>query len=252
MAELKADERLLISKAQDSLRIAEKQYIPKTLGFLNPYEKRLIQREVLPAAGMNMIFDGGYEQAERTMLVCYPEYCDFSQEEYLCLLKCQGRELSGLSHRDYLGSLMGLGITRENIGDILVTDDGGYIFVKQEMAEYILQNLTKIGRRGVHIEKCLPSNVTLPEREVKEVRGTVSSLRLDAVLSTAICLSRGKTADLIKAGLVEVNWENVQDVSAGVKEGDIISARGYGRMELSDIGGLTRKGRYSITVSRFI
>ena len=252
MAELKADEKLLISKAQDSLRISEKQYIPKTLGFLNPYEKRLIQREILPPVGMQMIFDGGHEQAERTMLVCYPEYCDFSRDEYMCLLKCTGRELAGLTHRDYLGSLMGLGITRENIGDILVTDEGGYIFVKQEMAEYILQNLTKIGRRGIHIERCSPSDVTLPEREVKEVKGTVSSLRLDAVLSTAICLSRGKTADLIRAGLVEVNWENVQDVSAGVKEGDIISARGYGRMELAEIGGLTRKGRYAITIARFI
>ena len=134
----------------------------------------------------------------------------------------------------------------------MVSDDKAYLFVKPEIKEYVLQNLSKIGRRGVTIKEVPLTEAVLPTREVKEVQGTVASLRLDAVIATAISIARGKSADFIQNGLVEVNWETVEDVSREVKEGDVFSVRGYGRMKLSRIGGLTRKGRYGITVLRYL
>ena len=133
-----SDDRLLISKAEDALKIAEKRYSAKTLGFLNPHQRNVICANVLPYSDMKMVFDGGYDEAERTMLVCFPEYIVPKREEYMALLECTGRDIGRLSHRDYLGSLMGLGIVRENIGDIMVSEEKTLLVVKRSSAEYIL------------------------------------------------------------------------------------------------------------------
>lgn len=247
-----SQEKLLVARGEDTLALAEKRCYVKTLGFLNPYEQQVLKRNLARISGMEIAFDGGHPEAERTMLVCYPDFLMPETSDYITLLECTGRDLAGLSHRDYLGSLMGLGIARENIGDILVSDERAYLFVKPEIAEYILQNLSKIGRRGVKIKEVPLSEAVLPKRDGKEVQGTVAGLRLDAVIATALSLARGKSADLIRNGLVEVNWETVEDVSREVKEGDVFSVRGHGRMKLSRIGGLTRKGRYGITIWRYL
>ncbi len=245
-------DKLLISKATDTLRIAENRYTPKTFGFLNPRERMVISQQIKPSMGMVSVFDGGYPDAERTMFVCYPEYCETDSSDYIALLEISGRDISKLSHRDYLGSLMGLGLTRENIGDILLLEDKTLVFVKKEIADYIIANISKIGNCGINITCVEVGEIEIPARAVKEIKGTVSALRLDSVVSVAIGVSRTKVADMIRAGIVTLNWETVQDVSASVSEGDMLSVRGYGRMELSEIGCMTRKNRYSIMVSRYI
>ena len=247
-----ADEKLLLSKAEDALRLAQKRYHVKTLGFLTPRERNFLEKHIFTPADLQLCFDGGYPDAERTLLVCMPEFMQPMQEEYLHVIECTGREIGALSHRDYLGSLMGLGIVRESIGDILVAEEKAYLFVKPEQSEYILQNLTKIGRCGIRLRLCGFEEVEIPQRATKDVETTVSGLRLDSVLSSAIGVSRGKSAEMIRAGMVTLNWEPMEDVSRTLKEGDTLSVRGYGRMTLSRVGGLTRKGRYSITVSRYI
>lgn len=232
--------------------MAEKRFYVKTLGFLNPHQRILIQKYVKAPAGMELVFDGGFPEAERTQMVCYPAFCLPEPREYLVLLECTGRELAELTHRDYLGSLMGLGIVRENIGDILVGEEKAFLFLKPEIADYVMQNLTKIGRRGIRLREVPVSAAELPERPVKEVTGTVAALRLDAVLAAGTGLARGKAAELIQSGQVAVNWEAVQEVSATVKEEDVISVRGFGRMKLKHIGGTTRKGRIGITIIRYV
>lgn len=247
-----SDDRLLISKAEDALKIAEKRYSAKTLGFLNPHQRNVICANVLPYSDMKMVFDGGYDEAERTMLVCFPEYIVPKREEYMALLECTGRDIGRLSHRDYLGSLMGLGIVRENIGDIMVSEEKTLLVVKRSSAEYILLNLKKIGSCGISIKECDFGETLIPKKPVRDISGTVSALRLDSVISMAVGVSRTKSAELIRSGLVTVNWETVDEVSVCLKEGDVFSVRGYGRMKLSNIGGITRKGRIAIVVSRYI
>ena len=245
------EDKLVLSRAEDALRIAERSYSVRAVGFLNPHQRSLIMKNIYPDADMKASFEGGFEDAERTMYVCRPEYAEADISDIIKVIRVWGRELGSLTHRDYLGSLMGLGITRENIGDILVSGNGAFIFVKAEIAEYIINNLDKIGRHGIKTELCDCSEAELPEPKTKEIKGTVSSLRLDAVLSLAAGISRSRALDMISQELVSLNWEVVSSPSHKVEEGDLISVRGTGRLRLKEVGGITRKGRIGITVLKY-
>lgn len=245
------EDKLILSRAEDAIGQAERNYIIKSMGFLNPHERSLISKNILPPPDITISFEGGYNDAERAMLVCYPEFLVPDKDEILSVIKITGRDLGTLTHRDYLGSIMGLGITRENIGDILVSQDGAFVFVRCEIADYIMNNLEKIGRRGIKTELCRCSDADIPEPKFKEINGTVSSLRLDAVVALAAGISRSKAAELIGQELISVNFETVTSVSAQVSEGDLISARGFGRTRLNRIGNITRKGRISVTLLRY-
>lgn len=245
------DDKLLIAKAEDAMRTADRSYIPSAVGFFNPRQRTLLKKSVFASADLRFEFMGGYPDAERTLGIFRPEYADFSIDEFISVIRIVGRDLDKLTHRDYLGSLMGLGIVRENIGDIIVVPDGAFIFVKAHISDYILQNLTKIGRMGIRCEVCLCSEAELPKPKIKEVRGTVASVRLDAVLAHTAAISRGRAVELIEKGLVCVNFEVVTSVSFRIKQGDLLSVRGIGRIRIAEIGGVTRKGRTGILAEKF-
>lgn len=245
------EDKLILSRAEDALRIAERSYSVRCVGFLNPHQRSLILKNILPGVDIRASFEGGYEDAERTVYVCRPEYIEADLSEIIKVIKISGRDVGALNHRDYLGSLMGLGITRENIGDILVSESGAFVFVRNDIADYIINNLDKIGRHGVKTELCECTEADIPEPKTKEIKGTVSSLRLDAVLSLAAGISRARAAEMISQELVSLNWETANSASQKVSEGDLISARGFGRVRLAEVGGITRKGRTGITVLKY-
>lgn len=245
------EDKLILSRAEDTIKIAERSYSTKYIGFLNPYQRSLILKNIYPSSDITATFEGGYPDAERTMYVCRPEYAEAELDNIIKVISVSGRDLSALTHRDYLGSLMGLGITRENIGDILVSDTGAVIFVKSDIADYIVNNLDKIGRHGVSVKACEFNEIDVSKPKTKEIRGTVSSLRLDAVLSLGGGISRGKAAEMIEREQISVNWAVVNSASRKMEEGDLISASGIGRMRVGTIGGLTRKGRIGITVLKY-
>ncbi len=245
------EDKLILSRAQDAVLSCERKYQIKTIGFFNPHQRVLIKKNIFPSVDVKVNFEGGYEDAERTLMVCVPEFTDVDIDEIIKVIKVSGRDVAALSHRDYLGSLMGLGITRENIGDIIVNDSGAYIFVKAEISEYITNNLDKIGRHGIKTSVCACKDVEVPKAKTIEIHGTVSSMRLDAVLSVAAGVSRSRAAELISSSLVSLNFEVCESVSSKIEEGDIISVRGIGRMRLERVGNQTRKGRTSITIARF-
>lgn len=251
MTPIDKDDKLIAARAEDALRIAEARYCVETVGFLNPRQRTLITKELRPLPEVSIEFFGGYPEAERTLLICKPEYVDFIPDDIISVIHITGRELKSLTHRDFLGSLMGLGIVRENIGDIVVGNGEAFIFVKNRIADYIIQNLTKIGRHGVHCSLCKCSEATLPPPSVREIHGTVSSMRLDAVLAFAAGISRSRAAELIAQGLVAVNFNITASVSANIGEGDLISARGIGRIKIGGISGPTRKGRLGITAFKY-
>ncbi len=245
------EEKLLLAKAEDAMKLSEKHYGVRTVGFLTPFQRCFLEKNFLPAPGTVASFDGGYPDAERTLLVCTPDGVFPQQEEYLAVLECSGKGLEGLTHRDYLGSLMALGVTRESIGDISVTAERAYLFVKPETAVYLLQNLTKIGGAGVRLRQVAGQEISVPKPACAEVQTTVASLRLDSVLSSAISVSRAKASEMIRAGLVAVNWEVKEDVSAQVREDDLLSVRGFGRCRIAEVGGITKKGRYRLKLERY-
>ena len=250
------EDKLIVKKALDTIAIAEKQYAVKSLGFLDPREEALINREIRGMVPADIVceFFGGTDEAERKMFICRPEYLETDYDEIITALEITGRDISSLSHRDYLGSLMGLGIKRENIGDIVPVSDENkcYIFLKPAMLNYVGENLTKIGRCGVRVSPRNLSEIQVPEKPVKPIAATVSSLRLDCLVSAATGLARGKAADIIKSERVKLNFEVTDGVSAALSEGDIISIRGFGRYRLSEIRGTTRKGRISVIIDKYI
>lgn len=250
---LNDDLKLLLSKADDAITISENKYMVKSVGFLTPSERVFIEKNCKKPIGGKLLFFGGYDEAERTLMLSVPEYIPEEEAKNEVAALCvTARNLNEMSHRDFLGSLMGLGIKREMVGDILVFEDRCVIFVRSEIKDYVLSNLEKIGRHGIKISLCSIEELSIPQKKTEEISGTVANLRLDCVLSLALKTSRSRGAEIIALGGVSVNWEETENVSKALSEGDIISVKGYGRFKLSRIGNLTRKGRYGIVVEKYI
>ena len=151
-----------------------------------------------------------------------------------------------LTHRDFLGSLMGSGIKRETVGDIYVAGGSCDFLVLREILPYVLQNLTSAGRTKLSLQEISLADIQLPQQAVKTVRDTVPSLRLDGIISSGFSISRGKAADYVSAGKAELNYLPCMKGDKQVSEGDLVSVRGLGKLRLEKVGGNTKKGRISI------
>ena len=151
-----------------------------------------------------------------------------------------------------LGSLLGLGIKRQKIGDIIVKEDKCDILLHKDVESYVLMNLFKVGKEKVRVNSIDLKDVIEPEIKYKDIFSTVASLRVDSVAAAGFGISRTKASELIKSGLLQINWEYTEDPSSEVKEGDVISLRGFGRIRLEEVRGNTKKGRISIHILRFI
>lgn len=200
---------------------------------------------------------GGYDDAERRMLVCVPKDIPMSDEEasdgLVTVLRVKLPAISReLSHRDYLGSLLGLGIERRLTGDILVRPGGADIFIVPGIEEFLLNELHRVGSVEVRTESVPVSEVIVPEARVEYIRDSVSSVRLDSVVSSAFRLSRGKAAEAIRKGLVSVDHAECIKPDAAVREGTSLVLKGKGKAVLEEKGGESRKGRIRIVIKRFI
>ena len=197
-------------------------------------------------------FYGGYDDAERTVAVFLPDYAEVSDCP-LCVIRIKtpagGRKLT---HRDYLGSLTGLGLKREMTGDILTVENGADIIVLEEVKDFILLNYSKAGRTTLTPEAVPLTELCIPESKTVMARDTVASLRLDNVISSAFQLSRAKAADAIRAGIVFVNSMQCEKPDMQVEEGAKLVLRGKGKAYLREVGGRTRKDRITIVIERFV
>ena len=220
--------------------------------FLDPAE--IAESELfLRRSGVSFALSGGCEGVERKRLFFLPDYLDeetFTPDEYISAI-CIRNSFGTLTHRDYLGSLMGLGIKRETLGDILVFDGYAYILATPQIARYIVDNLEKIGRYSVKCEICSLSEVVVAEPSFDEVSGTVASLRADALTSLAFGISRTVAADMIRDGKLSLNHLELLNSSSDIREGDLLSLRGFGRAKLFEIGGTSKKGRHFVTFRVF-
>ncbi len=244
------EERMLLVRVLDKLERAEQRQTPGNSGFLSTREQALL-KQIRP----NCEFYGGTENADRKIAYFLPDYLtfeDFFEEGPISCLRAGFYEENALSHRDILGALMGAGIRREAVGDICLREKDCDIFVLTELAPYLLDNLTSAGRQHLHLEKIPLSQAVKKPQELKELRATVSTLRLDSVISAGFHLSRGTAAEAIKAGLVCLDSLVCQKPDRIVKEGSELSLRGKGKLRILSIDGLTRKGRQGITLGIYI
>ena len=243
------EERLLLSRVWDKCEQCRTRNIPTATGFLSPAEQAAAQGFlVLLGARESGIFWGGYDGAERKRLLFLPEWMAEPDGTEIAAVRAACRSGGDLTHRDFLGSLMGMGIVREKIGDVLVGPDSADVLVLDTVAEFLAQSWESAGRVKLRVAEIDPGCVHIPEIRREERRDTVSSLRLDAVCSTGFRMARGKAAALIESGRVQLNWRACTKPDRTVSEGDTVSARGFGKFELTEVGALTKKGRIPITV----
>lgn len=247
------EDRLLLARVWDKYEQTERKNIPSATVFLSPRERQLAQA-MLNAAGVRSgyLFDGGYEGAERTVLLFLPGWAEEPAGDELVFLRASFHGGEGLTHRDILGSLMGLGVARERVGDILVGEHSADIVASPSLRDFFLREWAQAGRVRLTVAEIGREDLLVPVLQVKNIRDTVSSLRLDAVLSSAFSMSRGRAAELIAAGRVSLDHVPCVKGDKLVSEGSVLSVRGLGRAKLTEVGGLSRKGRTGITIERYL
>ena len=199
---------------------------------------------------------GGYMDAERKMLVYLPDYLEedslYEEDSPLICLRATFFENDSLSHRDFLGALMGAGSGRETVGDICVGKGCCDFFVTAEIAPYIIQNFLSAGRTRLHISRVPLRDAQIPEPEVKEIKDTLASLRLDSVISSGFRIGRSLASQHVSAGKAAIDGLPCEKSDKLVPEGAKISVRGLGKIKLHSVGGQTKKGRISVTIHRYV
>lgn len=251
------DERILLAKVLDRADQVQSRNIPAATDFLSPQQK-ILAIDILRLAGipeMRYVSLGGYDGAERSLILFLTDWMepeDAAGQAPIRCLRAAFRAEYKLTHRDFLGSLMGMGIVREKLGDILVGPDSADLIVLDSVADFLCQSWDSAGRAKLSVSEIPLEYVHIPEVKCQEIRDTVSSLRLDAVAATGFKMARGKAAELISGGRVQVNWRECTKPDKLLTAGDTVSARGFGKFELTEVGGTTRKGRTSIVLKRYV
>lgn len=243
------NDELFCSKIEDMTSLCFTRQKPVFSQFLTESQQALAQKVLQSIYFENYVFFGGSESSERKVLGVFydePERSAFP----VSAIEFKYRPCDKLTHRDFLGTLMSLGIERDTVGDILVDNGRTVVFVKSELKDYIESQIFKVGGAGVKIVQ--PNLNSLPQgRGTEEMSLTVSSLRYDNIVAAVSGLSRDKTAKLILSGETTLNFAVTQNVSCTVKEGDTFTIRGKGKFKLDKIFGVTKKGRHKISVIHF-
>lgn len=237
--------RLLLSRLDD---LVYKSYCGEFegFGFLNELEVS-IAHKYLDNLRIQHCFYGGYPQAARMYLYLTDDISSFDD---VTALKIIAKGDSVLTHRDFLGSLMGLGISRECVGDILLKDGFAVAFVRREISSYVMQNLMSVGRASVKIE-LYNGNLNLLSPEFSQVEVLLTSMRIDNFISSVCKCSRQKANDLISSDNVFVNYSCVSRPSKSVDTGDTISIRGFGKFKIGEILRTTKSGRLVLSVAEY-
>ena len=242
------DNELLPARIEDLKRICDRTSVPRFLGFLTPSE--LSTALSCFKLGERYAVFGGYSGAERTVLAVLPDWCE-NAEYPITALTFTYRKCDTLSHRDFLGALMALGIARETVGDILIEVGRAVVFVLSDIAEFAVSQISKIGNVGVKIEK----GFTLPLPSIGKKQAfsdTVASMRLDCVVSSLCGFSRKDAESAIADGRVSVNSVAVQKPTYTVPCGATVTVRQKGRFQITDCSRQSKKGRIILEYNKYI
>ncbi|WP_027717359.1 RNA-binding protein [Desulfovirgula thermocuniculi] len=246
------EEREALARAYDLLLEVVRSRRPRVGDFYDPFLAGRVLAALEKVPGVAARPDGGHAEAERVRVLVFPAGVEPRAEDWqLGFLAVEGR-WEGLTHRDFLGALLGLGLRREKVGDIYLHEGRAQIVLSAELLPAVASQLSRVGRFPVKVTPISREELCPPPPQIKEVRAAVASLRLDAVAAAGFGVSRSRMAREITAGRVAVNWRLCQDASRHVKEGDVISARGRGRVKVFAVGGTTRSGRTSVILHRYV
>lgn len=247
-----AEEKIFKKRLEEQIARAENRGEIVVTDFLDTHQQ-VLSREITDLAACGYFYTGGYEEAERKRLVLYPDYLQADEEwAEIAVIDLKGNfAYVEASHRDYLGALLSIGVKREKFGDLLVRQDGAYVFAAQAIVTYILNNLPKIKGVTVSGRQIALAELVLPDKAQKEINTTCASLRLDVVAAHGFNLSRSQINELIKAHKVQVNHREILDNDYRCVEEDIISVRTKGRIKVAEIAGNTKKGKIKIKLIKY-
>ena len=261
------EDKLLIAKTEDKARLCSENSMITNSDFLDMHGRSVVSQIRLQYADVKMIFYGIFDDAERTVAVFLPEYIEAENpdelEAYfnenpddnpLAVIRLEKDKFSpALSHRDYLGALMGLGIRREMTGDIKVDENGCEMAVLSRMAPFVAENMSKAGRGTLKAEIIAVSQAKGSAKASGVPDSfTVSSMRLDSVVKNAFRVSRGDAAAAIESGAVFVNDVECTKPDKKVVSGDKIVFRRKGRIIINDCSAVSKKGRVIVEITRFV
>ncbi|GGJ19845.1 YlmH family RNA-binding protein [Paenibacillus hunanensis] len=249
------DEREFVERAAEWIENAARYHEQKLTDFLDPRQAYILSTLAAREPDVQIRLEGGSEHAERRRALIAPDYADLSQEDMqLTVLEItpEGQRFTELEHGDYMGSLLGLGMKRDKIGDIHVLDDGCHTVVATEIASYLNLNMNQVHRLHVMTSLLPIEQLRAAEQELQTMDLSVASMRLDGIASDVYRLSRSKILVPIKAGRCKVNWKPEEDPSHALKEGDVVSVQGMGRFKVLELEGITKKGRYRVKIGKFV
>lgn len=258
----KEEDRLLVSKLLDKIEFAQKKNTVETTDFLDMHQKSILEKVLKSVKYDNYIVYGGYENAERTMIIIYPEkletvfannYFDYNNIVQIIRITLPNEMRGKYTHRDYLGAVIKVGVKREKVGDILVSIDGADMIVSKEMIEYLntsLRELTRFSKSTFEIHQIEELNIAPVNTEIIKI--IIPSMRMDSIVSEIVRTSRSKANELIDSERVFINNELVTKNSKMLKENDMITVRGKGRFKVKQILNSTKKGNLVLEVEKYI
>lgn len=250
------DDKLLFSKVIDQAYLCLKRHEQAFTDFMDPLraEKMIAAFGDISRNGLTVAAFGGFLEAERVMLGFSMDYMELTDKNFPITpikLTFPNQFSKFLKHSDFLGSVLGLGIDRGKVGDIILMDTTAVLFANSDISDFIMDNLKKVGNTSVKIETCENVEELYARIPVEEERITISSLRIDNVVSGAFNMSRSKAAELLDKEKVFINWICALNSSKNVSEGDIVTIRGYGRIKIKEILGMTKKDKYLLQIIKY-
>ncbi len=251
--DMEKEEALLRKRIEELARVCYQRDIPTHTDFLNLNEQTIFHSMIRSIPEVRHFLTGGYAMAERKVVCFLPSYALDEEAPISCMEvePLNARFAEELSHRDYLGALMNLGIDRSKIGDILVQDKKAYVFVMDDMSAYLAENLISVRKTTVKT-KISPAMEMSIEPRFEQMEGSIASERLDNILAFVYRCSRGKIVPYVEGEKVFVNGRLTVKSSAVLKPGDIVSVRGLGKFRYLGIQNETKKGRLFVAAERFI
>lgn len=239
---------ILLRRIDDIFALCEKYHTLRFSQFLDAAEQAVIKNQY-----PDCTLFGGYDGAERCMLGAFP---DWQEPDFgifpIKVLEFIKKYDKSLTHRHYLGTILSMGIDRGKIGDILVDSERAYVFLSEDIAEFVKNGINKIAGVGVETQLRECGDIVVPEKRFEEIDTVCASMRLDAVLAAVLNISRSRAKTFIMSGRAAVNHVDTLNADCILKEGDLLSIRGFGRVEIEDIGRKTRSDRLHITLKKYI
>lgn len=244
------EDKNLLSNLFDKIKLAEKISKPVfTCEFYPPNVWRTV-KDMSKNFSINIHVNGIFEDCERRML-CFS--VEEPQEYPIQLLRIENKsKFESLSHKDYLGAIMALGIKREKYGDLILVEDSCYAAVSEETSEYIIYNLDTIGRCPCKIEAIEYFNAQNITAKFENLVIHSTSMRVDCVISSLCNLSRSKAVDIIQGGKVLINYVDMHEKDKIIENGAVLTIRGYGKFKFIEELGSTQRGRLKLSMKKYI